>query len=223
MEYLEAKNLPDIDVVLIDPDPVHVDVRVVADWWKWKTTMVATDMKNKLEKEVRKFFEQYLSSFNVKLKYSSLLMALNAVSDAIDNLVIHMHLTKYIKPDWRHTATYEINFLNPVEPGSVLVGPWIVGAYQMSCWDVPKVDPSGKTEQFGILYLGKASRTNSTKEAIGTVNYDTGEVVINSYKFDAGVVNSIPVTAAPNVLNIATAKNGIFKLNSVTIDAEERV
>ena len=223
MEYLEAKNLPDIDVVLIDPDPVHVDVRVVADWWKWKTTMVATDMKNRLEKEVRKFFEQYLSSFNVKLKYSSLLMALNAVSDAIDNLVIHMHLTKYIKPDWRHTTTYEVNFLNPVEPGSVLVGPWIVGAYQMSCWDVPKVDPSGKTEQFGILYLGKASRTNSTKEAIGTVNYDTGEVIINSYKFDAGVVNSIPVTAAPNVLNIATAKNGIFKLNSVTIDAEERV
>ena len=87
MEYLEAKNLPDIDVVLIDPDPVHVDVRVVADWWKWKTTMVATDMKNKLEKEVRKFFEQYLSSFNVKLKYSSLLMALNAVSDAIDNFL----------------------------------------------------------------------------------------------------------------------------------------
>ena len=223
LEYLNAKNLPDIDVEIIDPDPVQVDVNIVVDWWKWKTTLTATDIKNKLIEETEKFFEQYLSSFNVKMKYSSLLIALTAVTEAIDNLVVHMTLTKHITPDWRHTTTYEINFLNPIEPGSVLIGPWTVGSTQLSCWDMPKVDASGKTEEHGILYLGKSSKDNSSKEAIGSVNYDTGEVVLSSYKFDNGVVNSIPVSASPNVLNIATAKNGIFRLNSVTIDAEERV
>ena len=223
LEYLNAKNLPDIDVRIIDPDPVQVDVNIVVDWWKWKTTLTATDIKNKLMEETEKFFEQYLSSFNVKLRYSSLLIALNAVSDAIDNLVVHMMLTKYITPDWRHTTSYNINFLNPLEPGSVLIGPWTVGSTQLSCWDVPTLDASGKTEENGVLYLGRSSRNGSSKEAIGSVNYDTGEVVIYSYKFDSGVVNSIPVAASPNVLNISTAKNGIFKLNSVTVDSEERI
>ena len=223
MNYLEAKNLPDIDVVLIDPDPMQIDVNIVVDWWKWKTTLTGTDIKNKLDEETRKFFQQYLSSFNVKLKYSSLLMALTAVSNAIDNIVVHFKLTKYIIPDWRHTSTYAVNFLNQIEPGSVIVGPWIVGGNTYSCWDVPIVDASGKTEQIGMLYLGRSSKTGSSKDPIGTVDYDSGEVVIKSYKFDNGVVNSIPVAVAPNVLNIASAKNGIFKLNSVSIDAEERI
>lgn len=222
MKYLEAKNLPDIDVVLIDPDPVAVDVKIVVDWWKWRTTQSGSDIKNKLDEATRKFFEQYLSSFNVKLKYSSLLMALTSVSEAIDNLVVHLSLIKYITPDWKHTSTYNINFLNPIEPGSVIVGPWVVAGTQLSCWDIPKVDSGGKTEQTGILYLGKSSRHISSREPIGIVDYDTGEVTINSYKFDDGVVNSIPVAVSPSVLNIATAKNGIFKLNSVSIDAEER-
>lgn len=223
MDYLESKNLPDIDVVLIDPEPLQIDVNVVVDWWKWKTTMTGTEIKERLEEETRKFFEQYLSSFNVKLKYSAMLVALNAVSTAIDNIVVHFKITKYIKPDWRHTATYATNFLNQVEPGSVVVGPWRVGETTYSCWDIPAVDPAGKTEQIGMLYLGKSTKSGASKEAIGTVDYDTGEVVIKSYKFDDGVVNSIPVVASPRVMNIATAKNGIFKLNSVFIDAEERV
>ena len=223
LEYLEAKNLPDIDVVLVDPEPVAVDVRIVVDWWKWKTTQSGSDIKNKLDEAARNFFEQYLSSFNVKLKYSSLLMALTSVSEAIDNLVVHLSLIKYITPDWKHTSTYKVNFLNPIEPGSVIVGPWVVARTQLSCWDVPTVDSAGKTEQTGVLYLGKSSRNISYREPIGIVDYDTGEVTINSYKFDDGVVNSIPVTVAPSVLNIATAKNGIFRLNSVSIDAEERV
>lgn len=223
IEYLESKNLPDIDVVLIDPDPMQIDVNIVVDWWKWKTTATGTEIKNRLEEETRKFFEQYLSSFNVKLKYSSLLMVLTAVSNAIDNLVVHLKLTKYIIPDWRHTATYAVNFLNQIEPGSVVVGPWTVAGTTYSCWDVPIVDSAGKTEQIGMLYLGRSSKTGSSRDAVGTVDYDSGEVVINSYKFDDGVVNSIPVVASPNVLNVSTAKNGIFKLNSVYIDAEERM
>lgn len=223
LEYLESKNLPDIDVVLIDPDPVAVDVRIVVDWWKWKTTQSGSDIRNKLDEATRKFFEQYLSSFNVKLKYSSLLMTLTKVSDAIDNLVVHLSLIKYITPDWKHTSTYKISFLNPIEPGSVVVGPWTIAGTQLSCWDVPKVDSGGKTEQTGVLYLGKSSKSTSSREPIGIVDYDSGEVTINSYKFDDGVVNSIPVAVSPSVLNIATARNGIFKLNSVSIDAEERV
>ena len=223
LDFLESKNLPDIDVVLIDPDPVYIDIRIVMDWWKWKTTESGTDIKNKVDEAARKFFQQYLSSFNVKLKYSALLMVLTSVSKAIDNIVVHMTLTKHITPDWRHTTTYNINFLNQLEPGSVIVGPWMVGSTTYSCWDVPHVDAAGKTEQIGILYIGKSSRSGTSKKAIGTEDYDSGEVILKSYKFDDGVVNSIPVTAAPSVLNISTAKNGIFKLNSVSIDAEERV
>ena len=141
--------------------------------------------------EILRYFDESRTDINVKLKYSSLLMVLTAVSNAIDNLVVHLKLTKYIIPDWRHTATYAVNFLNQIEPGSVVVGPWTVAGTTYSCWDVPIVDSAGKTEQIGMLYLGRSSKTGSSRDAVGTVDYDSGEVVINSYKFDDGVVNSI--------------------------------
>lgn len=222
MEYLEAKNLPDIDVVIVDPDPVDVALKIVVDWWKYKTTKSETDIRNEIERRAYAFFEQYLSAFNVKLRYSNLLMNLTAASEAIDNLIATFTLTKMITPDWKHTKTYNINFLNPITPGSVVVGPWTTIGTRLSCWDVPELDASGKTKQHGILYISRSTTYSVTKEPVGTVDYDSGEVILSSYKFDDGVVNAVPVSAVPNVLNIGTSSTGIFRLKSVTIDMEER-
>ena len=222
MEYLESKNLPDIDVVIVDPEPVDVSLKIVVDWWKYKTTKTETEIKNELEKRAYDFFEQYLSAFNVKMRYSNLLVNLTQASEAIDNLIATFTLTKRIVPDWKHTKTYTINFLNPIAPGSVVIGPWSVMGTRLSCWDVPELDASGKTKQQGTLYLSKASLYSVTKEPIGAVDYDSGEVVMHSYKFDDGVVNAIPVSVVPDVLNIGTSSTSIFRLKSVSIDMEER-
>jgi hypothetical protein len=222
MQYLEAKNLPDIDVVIVDPEPVEVDLKIVVDWWKFKTTSTETELKNEIERRAWDFFEQYLSAFNVKLRYSNLLMNLTEASEAIDNLLASFTLTKYIYPDWKHAATYSVSFLNPLTPGSVVIGPWKAAGAVMSCWDVPALDASGKTEQYGTLYISRTSSKTVEKKAIGIVDYDSGEVVMHSYKFDDGVVNAIPVAAVPNVLNLATSSTGIFRLKSVTVDMEER-
>ena len=222
MQYLEAKNLPDIDVVIVDPEPVEVDLKIVVDWWKFKTTSTETELRNEIERRAWDFFEQYLSAFNVKLRYSNLLVSLTEASEAIDNLLASFTLTKYIYPDWKHAATYSVSFLNPLTPGSVVIGPWKAAGAVMSCWDVPALDAAGKTEQYGTLYISRTSSKTVEKKAIGIVDYDSGEVVLHSYKFDDGVVNAIPVAAVPNVLNLATSSTGIFRLKSVTVDMEER-
>lgn len=222
MEYLEAKNLPDIDVALVDPEPVDVSLRIAVDWWKYKTTKTETEIREEIETRTRKFFEQYLSAFNVRLKYSNLLTDLTGASAAIDNLLVSFSLTKKITPDWKHAKTYTVKFLNPIKPNSVVIGPWSVYGARMSCWDVPKADAAGKTEQQGLLYLSKSNSDGTEKTPVGIVDYDTGEVVLQSYKFDDGVVNAIPVAAVPDVLNIATSETGIFKLKTVAIDMEER-
>ena len=222
LEFLEAKNLPDIDVVIVDPEPVDVSLKIMVDWWKYKTTKTETEIKNELEKRAYDFFEQYLSAFNVKMRYSNLLVNLTDASEAIDNLIATFTLTKMLTPDWKHTKTYSINFLNPITPGSVVIGPWTVMGARMSCWDVPELDASGRTKQEGTLYISKATPFNVSKEAVGIVDYDSGEVVMHSYKFDDGVVNAIPVSVVPNILNIGTSSTGIFRLKSVDIDMEER-
>lgn len=222
LEYLDMKNLPDIDVSIVDPEPVEVGLKIVVDWWKYKTTKTESDLRRELEKRAYAFFEQYLSTFNVKLRYSNLLVNLTEANEAIDNLIVSFTLTKHLKPDWKHAKTYQIAFLNPIEPGSVVIGPWTALGASYSCWDVPTVDSAGRTAETGTLYISTTTAKNVTKEAIGSVNYDTGEVTINSYKFADGVVNAIPVAAVPGIFNIATSGTGIFRLKSVSIDMEEK-
>ena len=225
--YLEDKNLPDIDVVITDPEPIYVNVNLTVDWRPYNTAVTKTNLTSILKDTVTKHFEKNISSFNSKLKYSQLLMELTNTNKAIDNLLVNFHLVRYLKPDYKVATTYQIDFMNPIVPTSVTIGPWKIGTNMYSISD--NIDGTKEIEAVndttGSLYLTKANADYSivTNKKIGTVNYRTGEVRLFTYQFDIGVVKNIEVSAVPNVLNIKTAKNAILKLKDVVIDIEELI
>ena len=227
IEYLEDKNLPDIDVVITDPEPIYIDARITVDWRPVATTITKSALINLLTNTTKSHFETNISSFNSKLKYSQLLMELTNVDKGIDNLLISFSLLRYLKPDYTVATTYKIEFMNPIMPTSVVIGPWIIGdaTYSISDYiETKKTHIEAVNDSTGILYLSKSTKNGMlTTKNIGTVNYKTGEIIINTYQFDAGVVKNIPVVATPNILNVKTSKNAILKLDNIVIDVEELV
>lgn len=228
IDYLEDKNLPDIDVVIIDPEPIYIDTRITVDWRPANTTITRQDLISLLETTLKKHFELEISTFNSKLKYSQLLMELTNVNDAIDNLLISMSLKKILKPDYRVATTYKVEFMNPIVPTSVIIGPWIIGNTTYSISDYienKKTQIEAVNDTTGLLYLTKSVKNGiSTTKTIGTVNYRTGEIIINTYQFEAGVSKNIDVVATPNILNIQTAKNAVLRLTkNIAIDIEDLI
>ena len=225
--YLEDKNLPDIDVIITDPEPIYIDARIVVDWRPYNTTITKTNLTSLLNETITKHFQQNISSFNSKLKYSQLLMELTNTNRAIDNLLVSFTLMRYLKPDYTVATTYKIDMMNPIVPTSVVIGPWMIGNTTYSISDFienKKTQIEAANDTTGYLYLSKSVENGLlTTKKIGSVDYKTGEILINTYQFDPGIVKNIPVVATPNILNIKTAKNAVLKLNNVVIDIEELV
>ena len=229
--YLEDKNLPDIDVIITDPEPIYVLSRITVDWRPRNTTVTRTKLLALLREAIDKHFEKNISSFNSKLKYSQLLMELTNTNRAIDNLLVSFTLKRMLKPDYTVATTYKVEFMNPITPTSVTIGPWTIGDVNYSISDYienKKTQIEAVNDTTGVLYLTKSNTnlkggTTTTTKRIGTVDYTTGEIIINSYQFDAGVVHNIPVIAVPNILNIKAAKNAILKLDDIVIDIEDLV
>lgn len=226
-EYLENKNLPDIDVIITDPEPIYVNALITVDWHPYNTTISKANLTANLISITEKHFEQNISSFNSKLRYSQLLMELTNSNRAIDNLLVSFTLQKNMKPDYRIATTYKIEFMNPIMPTSVIIGPWTIGSNTYSISDFiegKKTQIEAVNDDIGTMYLSKsvANGTYSTKK-IGTVNYKTGEISINTYQFDAGVGKNIMAVAVPNILNLKTAKNAVLKLNGISVQVEDLI
>lgn len=224
--YLENRNLPDITVVLLDPDPMYVDARITVDWRPLDTTVNKDTLLQQLRDTITNHFEMNISSFDTKLRYSQLLIDLTSVNKAIDDLLVTFTLKKMLKPDYKITTNYTFNFMNPILPTSVIIGPWTNergATYTISDYvESKKEEIEAINDSTGILWMTKSYKNGyNTIEKIGKVDYTTGEIYINTYQFDPGVVKNIPVVVSPDVLNIQTAKNGILKLNEVYIDIEE--
>lgn len=212
--YLEKKNMPCIDVQIVDPSYIDVVMDLKIDWYAYKTSKQKNEIYSLIEETVRNFFTMNVASFSSKFKYSKFLTTISEVDKSIDSILTDIKLKQYIKPISNVETSYYLDFLNDIKPGSVKIGPWFVNL-DTNVYTIEDMYSDGK------LYV----RTPSEKTfLVGTVDYERGKITINNYKFGNGTnLKLIPVTCTPLAYNISTTKNYLLNLNNLTIEINENI
>lgn len=214
MTYLEKKNMPCIDVQIVDPSYIDVLMDLKVDWYAYKTPRQKNEMYSLIEEAVRNFFAMNITAFSSKFKYSKFLTTLSEIDKSIDSILTDIKLRQYLLPVSNVETSYRLEFLNNIEAGSVMIGPWFVSG-DTNIYTIEDRDADGK------LYV---CSTSGSRIPIGTVDYESGKVSINNYKFGSNInLALIPATCVPLAHNISISKNYLLKLTDLTIEINENI
>lgn len=213
IHYLKNKNLPCIDVQIVDPTYIDVDISLNVEWNKYKTSRNKNDLLALIEDKTKELFKMYTTSFKSKFKYSKYLTEISTIDASIESILIDYVLRQYLVPERIDMKLdYFFEFHNEIKKGSVFVGNWREG----SKWDcsIRDIDEDGK------LYLLKTDGIVTTKTEIGKVDYKSGTISIEGYSFSK-VMHQLTVECKPEIDNLNVVRRHLLRLNNLSIIIQE--
>ena len=211
ISWLDKKNLPCIDPIVIDPSYINVSLTLNIEWMPYKTGRDKSNITQLIDETVRNFFKTNITTFTSTFKYSKFLTELSDLDVSIDSILTEFQLKQYITTDTNISSTYTVEFLNKIKEGTLNIGPWTTSGSS----DIFKMN-----DENGVIYLNVSS---GKKEKVGTIDYSTGVVKIQNYLFGQGSPSSIAVTVEPYSQNINLSKNYLLTLDTLTININENL
>ena len=211
LSYIEPKALPCMTFKFVDSIYVYIMPTLYVDWLYLKSNITQTELSTKLKSALTSTINNSIEKFDSKLKYSNVLSSLEAVDSSIDSVYGEFRLKQYLSADPSLSLNYNIKFNNQLTPGTISIGPWSTTdgkSYSMAD------DSSGNL----VLYCNGVKMYTQ-----GSVDYSTGDVTIEHYKFPSSTYVKtlgnlqVPVYTEVVSQNIATQQNYILTIDTENI------
>lgn len=189
----------------VDPEYTYMGMNISATYDPKVTTVSPSTLQAAIIDEVESYFDGTLNALKKNFYYSFLANRINNVSNAIIGNNIELRLQKRLTPQLNIKARYEPKFNNKILPNSIRTNYFDArinrAVYKVSIVDVPNegvVAPiySGT----GVLQLKVVGTGTIVNEALGTIDYDTGQIDIPSLEVVSlyGAANTVRVSSTPH-------------------------
>jgi hypothetical protein len=220
-----------VSTEFVDPDYIYVNLLVNIEYNKNLTTLSASGIQDLARTEISDYFSDSLQQFNLPFYYSQLLQRVASVNTSILNVLTEVRIQKRITPILNVSNSYVgdtiIKFNNKLHPNGLHSTRFFITQgdltvpVRMADQHLP-VDAAPDYEGTGEVYLYNPEN-NVRIESIGTINYSTGEVTINSITptgFPTGAFDiRITCEAQESSYNITSSRNQIIVLDESTESA----
>lgn len=215
----------------VDPEYLYVGVHTHVNYDPRQTNYTSSQVASIVRNEVSTYFEQELSTLEKPFFASKLNDVINGASDSIIANVTKITLQSRISPEVKKSLTKKINFLASLEPESVRstffranINGIVRTVYlqDFSDSDARRRSSTGKMKLVDTT-------TENILETVGTVNYTTGQVILNNIVVDSFLTNSgeIRISAEPTDLskNISSTivRTTEISTNAVTPQASRNI
>lgn len=205
--YLEKSSVVGITVNVVDPIVLYVNMQLTVTYNKLYLKMQSDTFTDTIKSTVKSYFNNSISSFNSTFKYSKFLSSIFAIADTISDIDMSLKIYQYFDTSVGLKTTYNIDFQNAIEPGSVIIGPFY--DFSISSDSIYMSDLYND----GVLY----QKTIDDITEVGSVNYETGLITINGYSFGTQVGEQIQATCVPANNNMSVSKNYVFTIDSIDV------
>jgi hypothetical protein len=214
---LKERNIVSVEVKIVDPEYVFMNLTSVVNFKSKSTTLRAVDIKKAVYDEIVAYKDSVLNGFDADFSHSKMLGKIDSVDRSIVGNVTTIDIKKRIYPAFNSPSRFEINFYNPIDRGD-------------SANEVNSVTSSGYTYRGLLTYIGDDGKgalylyriVDGKKviiqKGIGSVDYEKGLVVIDSLDVQ-GIPNGdfIEMTAKPVTYDIYTPREAILLLEESDI------
>lgn len=205
-DFIEPRQPISLLTEFVDPEFTSIGMDVNVDYDSKRTTSTSGEIATIVDGEITNFFDTTLNTLDTNFYYSSLATALVKADNSIIGANIALRLKKTATPALNISTKYQFDFNNKINPYALNSNNFSVDVngkvYEVKLVDVPDatvVAPAYNGS--GTIALKTISGDTTVVANAGTVNYDTGLVILNGTKITAisGTNNTtLSVTVTPH-------------------------
>lgn len=204
-DFIEPRQPISIRTEFVDPEFTYIGLTVGVNFDSKVTLLTAAQIEASVLNVINTYFNNTLNTLDANFYYSKLSSEIVSSSPSIVSTNLELRIQKRFTPTTNVATLYRLLFNNKLQPASITSNYFntvINGAtYQVYISDV--ADP----DVVSPLYSGSGKiviKSVATDEILdnnaGTINYDTGTIVINSLNVSSvsGSVTDIRISAQPH-------------------------
>jgi len=196
-----------IDPVMIDPDYTYIIPTITTNFDAKKTTETTGAIIQAIRNAISNFTTNNLERFGNRLRYSKFVRALDNVSiGSILNNDASLQLQKRIVPNTNNAERLTLNFNNSLRSGTLSSSQATINGFSAFLDD----DGNGAVR----IYRFNESRQKVFISAnAGTIDYDTGQIIINNFSPSAYAGIELKITVQPLNFDVIPVREQILLMN----------
>ena len=216
---LKAFNVASITPVIVDPITLLLELTTTVKYNSTISEKTNTDIRALVETAISTFNTNNLQKFDSVFRHSNLLKAIDDADQAILSSTVAVKLKRKITPTLNASTKYTINFNNagyhPSENHSQTVLE-SSGFFLAGDTNEQYIDDNGSGIVRTFYLLGGTTKT-ITNATAGTINYNTGEVVLTSLNITSveNADGTIDITLKPDSNDVIPVRNQVIEIDTV--------
>ena len=233
---LKDFNVASITPVIEDPETTFIQLNVVVKYDQKATTKAPDTIKSLVQNTITTYNENNLQQFDQMFRHSKFIETINKVDTAILSNITTVKLHKSFTATTTGTTTYTISFnnafYNPHSGHNASAGGILVSSGFKVSGDTTNeyfLDEDGQGNvRLYYVTAGVRTYTNNTQ---GTINYTTGQIVLNSLHIsevsdvDGSTSTAVRLTVVPNSIDIKPVRNQVIEIDetntTTTVTADD--
>lgn len=223
-KFLRTRSSVSMDPIFISPDYIYLNVKSNIKYNINITGRNPDDIRTLVTRSILQYAITNLNSFAKTLRYSKLVKDIDGAEASILSNETTVSLIKYITPALNINQNLTVDFKSPLTNEIPLLGdehPIIdVHAITSTPFTYSGINNCVLEDNGdGIVRIVTPSGINHKKIIdIGTVNYDTGLVSLNSFNISNFTGTSLKIFAIPRNKDIESVQNVILNIIEPDID-----
>lgn len=200
---------------IVDPDFIKLKVDTQVKFDNESTLLSSAELLNMVKNSISKYNLKFLQDFNSYFRYSQFLSAIDQTDESITNNITNIRMINEKDVILNNSANYTFNFNNSILPNSISSLGFIINGLEGSYY----ADDDG-LGNIRFYTNNSASIKIYTNVSSGTIDYDTGQIIIPDLNITSIVGNNVfGITAVPSSMDIFPVRNQIIDidLNELTI------
>ena len=217
---LKKYNVASVTPVIVDPEILQLVLTTTVKYNSTLTTKTSSDIKALTDTTISTFNVNNLEKFDAVFRHSNLLQNIDSSDQAILSSTVAVKLKRAITLTLNAATKYTISFNNAAYHPTANHSQTVVesgGFYLLGSNEVQYIDDDGNGVIRTFYLLGGTTKT-ITNASAGTINYNTGQVVLTSFNI-TGVTSSsgkLDVTLKPDSNDVIPVRNQVIEIDTVS-------
>lgn len=226
--FIKPRSPLSIDPVFVTPDYTYVSINTKVKYNINQTSLNIDDITTLVISAIQEFNASELNGFNKTLFYSQLVTAIDNAQISIVSNNTEILATKYVPVSTDERQNIEIDFLFPLKNN---IGSK-TGTHSADQISIVKSSPfvfQGEDcfiEDDGVGNLNIVREVNNRHDTltnVGTVNYETGAIVIEELLFESVYNGSLTISVRPRDNDITSQQRSILRVldSDINVSVEQ--
>jgi hypothetical protein len=203
---IKPRNMVSTEVNIVDPEFILLNITSIVTYDSNQTKLSSEDVKDIVIGEIKEFRDETLSGFDADFRYSQLVNKIQNSDDSIVSNLTTVEMVQKIQPPFLVPETYEFSFNNEIDRGDATNDQFSVrstGFYIDGILTYIKDNGQGRLDLYRVIN----DAVVIIKSGTGTIDYNTGDVLIeeltvDSLPDDASSFDLIAIPKTPDVISL---------------------